>query len=355
VVVLVAATLVGCGLVGGKDAPPETAQRVRLGDLPTAKEVATIYPGIEYREDYSHERDPFARKHPRCVDDWRSSTPFTAGRWSNYQGKGHEDPFFTGGEGVGVDVFSFASAKAAKEAAASFTKYVDACRGHHSSGDGYDFTRRKLDLPDGYVGYHEKFVVDMDTAEPTFDESLYLLTSRDEFLVGVRIQTDTIEPNETRALELARLARRVVGRAPEGAEPVPDGAVLQDDRKKPVFVPMSGKASISWVDFPPRFREFLRDEAAKVKPVKGGGEYVIEDCTTGMNVQMYRTDGFALLDEVNCVGDGASRQYFVAAVDGAWKVIREDCAHLTKVHFPSSIVGAWCRDGSGKPHEYPLG
>jgi len=355
VVVLVTVTLVGCGPIGGTDAPSDSAQRVRLGDLPTAKEVATIYPGIVSRSEYSHDPDPFAKKHPGCSDDWRNSARFTAGRWSSYEGKGGQDPYFTGGEGVGVDLFSFASAKAAKAAVASFAKYVDACRGHHSSGDGYDFTRRNLKLPEGFLGYHEKFAVDMGTDEPTFEQSLCLLSGRDEFLVGVRIQTDIVDPDEKRALQLARLARRLVGRAPEVAEPVPDGAVMHDYRVNPVFVPMSGKASASWADLPPRFREFLRDEAAKVTPVEGGGEYVMEDCTTGMNVQMYRSDGYALLDEVNCVGDGASRHYLVAEVGRAWKVIHDDCAQLTKVHFPSSIVGAWCQDGSGKPHEYPLG
>lgn len=366
VALVLLSALTGCGSPsgsGGAGDGRQPAQRVRNADLPTAKEVATIYPGIASREEYGHDPDPFAPKKPTCADDWRNSAPFTAGRWSNYQKSGGEDPYFTGGEGVGVDALSFASAQAAKTAFDSFTSYVDACRGHHSSGDGYDFTRRTLDLPTGFVGYLERFVVDMGTATPTHDESLVLMARRDEFLVMVRIQTDRTHPDQERALQLAKLARRVVGRAPEVPEPVPAGAVLHDYRAKPVFISNTGKASASLPDFSAGFRTFVTSMAAKVEK-SVGGEYSIEDCTAGIDVLMYRTDGYAQLSEVSCFGDGASTGYLVAEVNGAWIVIDEptgasnpggNCAKLAKVRFPSSIVGSWCQDGSSGGREYPLG
>jgi hypothetical protein len=363
VLVLVAA-LGACDLTDrSKDATSTgSVQRARTGDLPTAKEVATIYPGMAERDVYGIDRDPFAHKTPRCTDDWRLSVPFTSGRWSSYQDEGGNDPFFSGGEGPSVDVLSFASPAAATAAVATFSTYVDDCQGSGHGTSDYPFTRRKLDVPAGFVGFSEQSVVDVgDGTEDRKD--LHVVGSRDEFVVAVRIQTDGVEPNAKRALELARLARRVAGRAPEVPEPVPDGAVLHDYRKKPLFVSRTGKASSSLVDLSSSFRAFVRAKAATVTKVTGG-EYAMPDCTSGMDILMYRTDGFAQLSEVTCVGDGAPPGYLVAEVDGAWTVIDEvggghhpggQCARLSKAHFPSSIVGSWCQDGSSGGHEYPTG
>lgn len=363
IVLVLVAVLGACGQTDrSTDVASGSVQRVRTGDLPTAKEVATIYPGMAGRNVYGIDPDPFARAVPRCADDWRLSVPFTSGRWSGYTDKGGNDPFFTGGEGPTVDVFSFASPKAAAAAVATFTTYVDDCQGKGHGTSDYPFTRRKLDLPAGFIGFREQSRVDVgDGTEKRRD--LYLVASRDEFVVAVRIQTDGVEPNVKRALELARLARRVVGRAPEVVEPVPDGAILHDYRKKPLFVSTTGKASSSLADLSSSFRAFVRAKAAKVTKVTGG-EYAMPNCTAGLDILMYRSDGFAQLSEVNCVGDGAPPGYLVAEVDGAWTVIDEvggvhhpggQCARLAKVHFPSSIVGSWCQDGSSEGREYPTG
>lgn len=363
--VFVLAVLAACGPTdGSNDATPDRpAQRVRTADLPTAKEVATVYPGLVDRVEYPLEHDPSASTKPSCVEDWRYAVPFTAGRWSSYQDESGDDPFFSGGEGPTVDVMSFASSDAATAAAKTFATFVDGCLGSGHGTKDYPFTRSKLDLPTGFVGYRETSEVDMGGEGTQERKDLLVVGSRAEFVVAVRIQTDGVEPSAKRALALARLARRVVGRAPEVTEPVPAGAVLHDYRDKPLFVSTTGKASAPLTDLSPSFRKFVRAEAAKV--VKSvGGEYSVEDCTAGLDILMYRTDGFAQLGEANCMGDGAVPGNLVAEVDGTWKVIDDPaamanpggtCAKLAQVHFPSSIVGSWCQDGSSGGREYPLG
>jgi len=361
-VLVLLAVLGACDLADrSKDgASTRSVQRARTADLPTAAEVASIYPGIEERDVYGMDSDPSADKTPACIDDWRLAVPFTSGRWSSYQREGGKDPFFSGGEGPSVDVMSFASVAAATAAVATFTKYVEGCLGSSHGTSDYPFTRRKLDLPAGFVGFRERSVVDVGGRNED-RKDLYIVGGRDEFVVGVRIQTDGVEPNAKRALGLARLARRVVGRAPEVSEPVPPGAVLHDHRDKPLFVSTSGKSSAAFTDLPPDFRKFVRAKASKVEK-SVGGEYTVDDCAAGIDVLMYRTDGFAQLGEVNCVGDGAAPGYLVAEVDGAWRVVDEgaagrnpggNCAKLAKARFPSSIAGSWCQDGTSDGHEYP--
>jgi hypothetical protein len=368
VVVLVLLAALGACERGHKSSDgtsDQPVQRARTGDLPTANEVAAIYPGLESRDVSGFDPDPFARKVPRCTDDWRLAMPFTSGRWSSYLDKRGNDPFFSGGQSPTVDVFSFASSTTATEAVATLTTYVDKCRGERREDD-YRYTRKRLDLPPGFVGYREASEVPVSTdAGVVADDrkDLVIVGQRDEFVVSVRIQTDGVEPSVQRALELTRLARRVAGRAPEVAEPVPAGAVLHDYRRKPLFVSTHGKASASLADLSPSFRAFVRAKAAQVTKITTG-EYAMPDCTAGIDVMMYRTDGFAHLGEVNCLGDGPSPGYLVAEVRGAWRVIEEvgavhdpggNCARLTKARFPSSIVGSWCQDGSNDGHEYPTG
>lgn len=376
--VIVGLSVAGCGR-SGSGAPGRTSggdtsgtqtstaaprasagHRVRTGDLPTLSEVAAIYAELRggARDVYPLEAEEFDETD--C--GWAPPLAATSGRWASYDGE-DEQLYFSGGESVNVAVAGFDSVTDAKAAIDAFQAYVERCAGHHEQASDDQFTLKKFDLEDGLVGVGEFRITPNSITVTTESRSATILARAGALVVRVSLQKESEMPDLARGTRLAHLARDVAGRARQVPEPVPAGAKLSDLSDVSAFVSATGSMDPAVERLPEPFRDYVKAEAASLTQPSDDAEWVMEDCTVGLHVVAFRSDGFARLRGEDCIGDGPDIGFFAAQTDGTWAAVGEhyadgsgygSCAALSAVQFPSSIAGSWCyaKDDAGR--DYPL-
>ena len=126
---------------------------MRVGDFPTVKQVAAVYPDLVGAKRWfiPWEPIPVAASDRTCFGDWAVPLAAETGRlavFDDSQGRQYEPGF----PSPTMAVYGFASTAGAKSAFADLTRLFDRCAGNREK-DGTAVAQKQLDLPSGLIGY----------------------------------------------------------------------------------------------------------------------------------------------------------------------------------------------------------
>jgi hypothetical protein len=176
-------------------------------DLPTADEMATIYPELAGGTRYVSRTDRFDINGGRnCVDIRLIGQP-RQGVWGSYYWAAGEDPYFQGGESASPFLHKFGSTRAAKQVMHRLRAYVRRCQGRHQA----EGTRGILDelvppaLGEETVGYQISWRYPNSVTGSSKRREVHVVVREGRRIVDVFLQAESFMPSLDNGVRVAQL------------------------------------------------------------------------------------------------------------------------------------------------------
>ena len=177
---------------------------VHRSDLPTARQVAHIYPALE-----GGSRDVFRG---RTVDTptkdclaYRSPIRAESGRWAGYRDADGDSIYFQGFADPTVFVYEFASRSKARDAFRILRKHYSQCEGTFEDAD-VSFRRDEIGVPAFGKARYAFRTRQEDFGISSVDHFVDIYVLHGRRLVNTRAQADGFQPAKRQVVRLTGLA-----------------------------------------------------------------------------------------------------------------------------------------------------